>query len=145
MSQPHVEALTEHETYDLLCAYTVTHADPDFVHQHVFDTFAAQTATASTKPIALAMSLVGLYLAAEKGYSGRKVQHVHTLLARGGRKTWPVCALPEHRGAIRVGDVVAAPPGRERDALIHRWCASVWTALAGNRDAVVELLRTSLP
>jgi len=77
MSQAHVEALTEHETYDLLCAYTVTHADPDFVHQHVVDTLAAQTATASTKPIALAMSLVGLYLAAEKGYSGRKVQHVH--------------------------------------------------------------------
>jgi len=63
MSQPHVEGLTERETYDLLWAYTVTHADPDFVHQHVVDTFAAQAATAWTKPIALAMSLVGLYLA----------------------------------------------------------------------------------
>lgn len=145
VSQRDVEFLTERAAYDVLCAYTLTHGDAAFIHQHVVDAFAAQTATASSKPIMLAMSLVGLYLTAEKGYSGRQVQHIHSLLARGGRKTWPFFTLPDDRGAIRVGDVMAAAPGPERDREVHRWCAAVWAAFVGNRATVVELLRTGLP
>ena len=34
------------------------------------------------KPITTAFSLIGLYYAIEKGFNGRQVQRVHTLLSR---------------------------------------------------------------
>lgn len=138
------DAEAERETYDVLCAYTLMHHDPAFIHQYVVDAFAAQCADPRTKPITLTFALVGLYLAVERGYTGRQVQRVHTLLARRSR-AWPPFALPEQRGSVRVADVMAAEPGPERDAAIRRWCASVWGAYAESRGAIVELLEAELP
>ena len=42
---------------------------------------------------------------------------------------------------MTVVDVLAAPAGPERDLAIETWCRSVWTALAGNRQTIVALLR----
>src|SRR5215471_21282434 len=96
---------SERERYHELTAYTLSHTDPAFIHQYAVDAFAAQTADDATKPITLAFALVGLYLAAERQYSGRQVQRVHTLLARR-RKRWPKFDSPEFRGAITVRDVM---------------------------------------
>jgi len=126
--------------YHELCAYTLSHGDPEFLHQHVVDAFAAQHASVASKPIGVTMALVGLYLHAERGLTGRQVQRVHMQLARRPRQ-WPAFILPDDRGSMTAVEVMAAPEGPERDGQIHAWAASVWQAFAGHREAVAELLR----
>ena len=41
--------MTEKEAYDELCAYTLSHDDPAFIHQYVVDAWCAQHADAQTK------------------------------------------------------------------------------------------------
>ena len=129
---------SERDAYDELCCYTLAHDDPSFIHQHVVDTFAAQDAD-EHEPIRLTFALVGLYLHVEKGFSGREVQLAHMKIARR-KQQWPVFALPDDRGSITASDVLAAPPGSERDRAIHEWCACVWRAFLDSRPKVVSLL-----
>lgn len=130
---------TEREAYDELCAYTLTHGDPEFIHQHVVDAFAAQQATPESKPIGVTFALAGLYLHIEKLYSGREVQRAHMKMAQK-KRTWPTFVLPTNRGAVTARDVLTVPEGPERDRAIHEWCASVWSAFSANRQAVIDLL-----
>ncbi len=129
----------EAEDYDALRCYTLAHADPAFIHQHVVDAFAAQHADEATKPIALTFALVGLYLCVERHFSGRQVQRVHMDLARR-KQPWPKFALPTGRGDIGVAQVMTAPEGPARDAAIHAWCASVWGTFDHARQTVIDLL-----
>jgi len=129
----------EQEAYDALQCYTLAHGGRAFVHQHVVDAWAAQHASARTKPIALTFALVGLYLRLEQDFSGRQVQKAHISLARHERN-WPSLPLPQERGSVTATQVVAAPPGPERDRMIDAWCASVWAAFGESHQAVAELL-----
>src|SRR5205085_6003826 len=95
----------DRDAYDELCAYTLTHGDPSFIHQHVVDAFAAQHADASSKPIGVTFALVGLYLQLEKHFSGREVQRVHMQLARR-KRVWPAFVIPSRRGAMTAIDVM---------------------------------------
>jgi hypothetical protein len=122
--------------YDEVYVYTM--GRPGFILQHVVDAFAVQTADENTKPIAVVFGLVGLYLHVEEQFSGRQVQEAHMKLGRA-RRQWPRIHLPEERGSICVVDVLAAPPGPERDTAIDEWCRSVWTAFAANRQTIVAL------
>ena len=97
----------EEEAYHEVCAYTLTHGDATFIHQHVVDAWAAQHASPQSKPIAVFFALVGLYLHVERQFTGREVQRVHMKLARR-KEPWPVGPLPEARGAITALDVAAA-------------------------------------
>ena len=137
------DARAELQEYHQLCAYTLSHADRRFIHQHVVDAFAAQRATASTKPIALAFALIGLYLHVERYQTGKQVQRAHMLLARH-RKSVPRFELPDTRGEITVMDVMRLAAGPQRDAMIDTWCASVWEAYRACHDQVAELVRTEL-
>ena len=130
----------EQTAYDELCGYTFGLRDADFIHQHVVDAFIVQRADASTKPIALAFGLVGLYLKVEQGTTGSQIQGVHMALARRPR-SWPAFALPRERGALTAIDVMQAPPGPERVRAIEAWCASVWAAFRDQREAVAALLQ----
>jgi hypothetical protein len=132
--------VTPEQTFHELCYYTLAHGDPSFIHQHVVDALAAQSADEHDKPIKLAFALVGLYLHIERQFSGRQVQRVHMQLARQ-KQAWPLFALPADRGSITVAHVMAAPAGPERDAMIHQWCSSVWEAFRESRQAVIDLLR----
>jgi hypothetical protein len=131
---------SEQDAYDELRCYTLAHGDPSFIHQHAVDAFTAQHANDQTKPIALAFSLVGLYLFIERQFSGKQVQRVHMKLAND-KQSWPVFVLPRERGSITVIDVLVAPAGIQRDKAIQAWCASVWEAFHESRGAVIELLR----
>ena len=71
------------ESYDQLAAYTLGRGDAGFIHQHVVDAYAVKTGTDDTKPIRTAQAIIGLYLHAEHGLTGRQVQRVHHLLADG--------------------------------------------------------------
>lgn len=123
--------------YDEIYAYSLTR--PGFILQHVVDA-AVQTATPASKPIGVTFDLVGLYLHVEKQFSGRDVQEAHMELGRRKRE-WPSVYLPEDRGSITAGDVLAAPAGPERDAAIENWCRSVCSAFSANRELVIDLLR----
>jgi hypothetical protein len=99
--------------YHELQAYTITHGDLAFIHQHVVDAWTLQHADESTKPIAVAFALVGLYLHCERGYTGKQVQRVHMIMARR-KRVWPTFALPNQRGALTVKDVMVHPSGPAR-------------------------------
>jgi hypothetical protein len=134
----------ERDKYHELSYYTLAHGDPSFIHQHIVDAHTAQCANESSKPIAVAFALIGLYLAVEENRSGKDVQRTHMTLAKK-RREWPRFALPRHLGAITVSDVLAAPAGDQRDDMIRQWCASVWAAWAESHAQVRALLREMLP
>src|SRR2546423_5435861 len=125
---------SELDAYHELCAYTLTHGDAEFIHQHVVDAFAAQRATPSSKPIGVTFALVGLYLHVEKQYSGRHVQRVHMQLARR-KRTWPTFVLPPNRGAMTAVDVMAAPARPEGGRAIPEWGGTPLEAVAAERPA----------
>ena len=127
-----------HDAYDEVYVYTM--GRPGFILQHVVDAFAVQTASDASKPISIVFGLVGLYLRVERQFSGRQVQEVHMKLGRKKRE-WPHVYLPEARGSMTVSHVLAAPAGAERDIAIDDWCRSVWTAVHGSRQTVIDLLR----
>ena len=131
------------ELFHELMFYTLSHPDPAFIHQNVVDAYAAQTADEATKNITIIFALIGLYLSVEKGFTGRQVQKAHMSLAQR-RKSWPRPPLSHERGSVAIADVLAAPPGAQRDALIHSWCASVWQAWSESRDLIAELARKEL-
>ena len=127
------------EKFYELSYYTLAHSHPAFIHQHIVDAFAAQTADQNTKPISLAFALIGLCLYLEKNYTGKQVQLAHMALAPRKRE-WPNFDLPESRGEITVVDVLNEPAGPARDAKIREWCASVWQAYRASHQQVLELL-----
>ena len=131
------------EPFDELSFYTLAHPDPAFIHQHIVDAFIAQTANEDTKPIGIAFSLIGLCLYLEKNYTGKQVQVAHMALARRKRE-WPKFDLPASRGEITIADVLREPPGKDRDAKIRDWCASVWEAYADSHQQVRDLVSSYL-
>ncbi|HET9109488.1 MAG TPA: DUF5946 family protein [Ktedonobacterales bacterium] len=124
--------------YGELTGYTVMRRDEAFIHQHLVDTYAAQHAGEGRPTIGPAFALIGLYLAVEKGYTGKQVQHMHMLLARRS-KTWPAFTLPAHVGPLTALDVLNAAPGSERDETLMRWAHSVWEAWADEHERVRAL------
>ena len=134
--------MTDQENaYHQLCAYTLSLRDAAFIHQHVVDAYMAQHADEHTKPIGITFALVGLYLHLEKKFSGKEVQRAHMTLGRE-KHEWPSFALPAERGSMTAVDVLAKPPGAERDNAIDAWCQSVWSAFRdGSRETVGSLLR----
>ncbi len=133
----------EQEQYNELSYYTISHPSPSFIHQHIVDAYAAQYADENTRPITLAFALIGLYLFIERNYSGKEVQKAHMQLAKK-RKQCPVFDQPKQRGTVTVSDVLAAPPGIERDEAIRKWCASAWEAYRESHKKIIDLVRTEL-
>jgi len=125
------------DLYNELAFYTLSHADPSFIHQHVVDAYTAQSATIHTKKIALFFALAGLYLTVEKGYSGRQVQLAHLKMA-DNKQMIPDLSIPDDKGALTIETVLQAPVGELRDNLIQEWCISVWKAYSNERDRVIN-------
>ncbi len=132
--------MTDEDAYHEICAYTLTLGDAAFIHQHVVDAWAAQQATSASKPITVCFAVLGLYLHAEHGFTGREVQLAHMHLARAP-EAWPVGPLPSARGDITAPQVLAAPPGAARDAMISAWAGAVWSAYLDHRPAIDAMLR----
>jgi hypothetical protein len=124
---------------DELSAYTLTHPGRDFVHQHVVDAFGAQHPVRTSTGIGLAFALIGLYLHVERGCSGREVQQAHMRLARK-RRLWPSFDPPTEAAPMTVHDVVAVPPGPDRDRAITAWAAAVWASWRASHADVAMLL-----
>ena len=140
-SNPHEKTtrMSDEEAFHELCGYTLTHSGGGFIHQLVVDAYAAQHATAASKAIGVFFSIVGIYLVAERSFTGRQVQLAHIALAKI-RSEWPQMILPAQRGSITVHDVLAAPEGEARDAMIHAWARATWDAFSANRAVVGAFL-----
>ncbi|MGA8531120.1 MAG: DUF5946 family protein [Acidobacteriaceae bacterium] len=137
------EAHPDQALFDELSFYTLARPRSEFIHQLAIDTFTAQHATASTKPIAVVFALLGLYLHAERSFAGLEIQRVHMRLAPL-RLTWPVLPLPERHADLTVADVLATEAGPARDAMIRRWCIAEWQVWSDSRAAIAHLLKTQL-
>lgn len=70
---------------------------PFFHHQLCVDAYGAQHSGGSVRPITAVFALVGLYLAVERGFTGRQVQIAHMKLVKkaGKRTDWPRLEPPE--------------------------------------------------
>lgn len=113
------------ELFGELSAYTLSHGDPKFIHQHAVDAWQLQHAIVSTSNIGIAFSLIGLYLALERGYIGRQVQLAHMQLGRT-KRNWGDFEIPSSRAPFTVADVLETEPGLARDARLMQWAAAVW-------------------
>jgi len=134
------------QAYSDLMSYTVAKQDPEFIHQHVVDTYAAQHAGGSTRNITVAFGLIGLYLALEKGYNGKQVQQAHMRIAKT-RKVWPRLEPPLQPLVLTVMDVLRAGTHGEKDTMIRKWMAAVWESWSDRhtwiRMTTDELLASS--
>ncbi|GAC1407891.1 MAG: hypothetical protein NVSMB52_20980 [Chloroflexota bacterium] len=130
------------DLYDSLCFYTLSLRDREFTHQLVVDAYAAQHAGPHTKAITTTFALVGLYLVAERGFTGRQVQRVHTLLAAKSQHGLQFSA-PATGATLSVKDVVDVPDGGKQVA-IHAWSAAVWNIWKDREAQITELVRTVL-
>ncbi len=126
-----------------LSSYTVSKRDAEFIHQHAVDAYEAQHAGDRTRNITVAFGLIGLYLALEKGFTGRQVQEAHMKLART-RKDWPRLDPPAIPAPITVLDVVQGRTDEERDQLIWKWMAAVWDSWSDRKDWVRAITDTLL-
>ena len=113
------------DLYWELSAFTLGLSDTTFPHQHVVDAYAAQHVGPGMKPITAAFALIGLYLAFERGYTGRQVQLVHMAIARK-RHAWPSFEPPPARAALTVRDVLRSVKAQSYKTPIMDWARSVW-------------------
>lgn len=121
-----------------LAAYDIERARPDFLHQQAVDAYAAQHPGPPTRPISVWFALVGLHLFADRGLTGRQVQRAHMQLARE-RTAWEPIQAPASLAGVTVGDVLAQPPGDQRDAALGDWARWVWSRWADHHDEVAAL------
>ena len=126
-----------------LTYYTLAHGDRRFFHQHAVDAYGAQHLRVGKSTIGGAFTLAGLYLAVEKGFTGRRVQLMHVEMAKRS-KEWPRFTPPATLGAMTVADVVAVEPGPERDERLLDWCKSVWAAWAADQSRVRSMVEPFL-
>jgi hypothetical protein len=123
-----------------LSYYTLAHPDPAFLHQHLVDAYGAQHVRRESKStIGAAFALAGLYLAVQRGFTGRQVQKMHMLMASKS-KQWPRFEPPADGGPLTVADVLQVEPGAGRDQQLMRWCASVWAAWSSEQGRVREMV-----
>ena len=108
--------------YDLTC-WTLVRQDAGFVHQHAVDAYAAQHVGERMRPITAVFALIGLYLAVERGYTGREVQLVHMKIGR--RRDWPRLEPPKDRGELTVMDILLAATDAKKEEMLMRPTASV--------------------
>jgi len=122
-----------------LTYYTLAHGDPRFIHQHLVDAYGAQHVRQSGSTIGAAFSLAGLYLAVERGFTGRQVQQMHIVMSSRS-KQWPRFDPPTDVGPLTVADVLAVEPGPGRDEKLLQWCASIWRAWSAEHGRVKEMV-----
>jgi Family of unknown function (DUF5946) len=137
-TEPHLALFQE------LAFYTLSKGDEAFIHQHAVDAYAAQHADSMTRPIKIIFGLVGLYLALDRGWTGRQIQLFHMKMARH-KRDWPTIDLPTGRGSLSVEDVLAASPGYVRDLRIMDWCRSTWDAYAASHATIRQLVSEMEP
>ncbi len=125
-----------------LTAFTLSLQDDDFIHQITVDTYAAQHTGPNMKPITLAFALIGLYLAFEKGHSGKEVQQAHMELAQKHQE-WPKFPPPAGKSEITVQNVLQNVTRVSYKQPIYEWGRSVWALWTPEHHNVAALIKDS--
>ncbi|HET8627245.1 MAG TPA: DUF5946 family protein [Thermomicrobiales bacterium] len=81
----------------------------------------------------VALHLMTLYLALERGATAEECRRSHQHMAHRG---YPWLTPPDHRGDLTVADVLAARDAAEHRALVERWARAVWDAWAAHHATV---------
>lgn len=127
------------QLYDELTAFTQTGGDNDFIHQTAFDSYTAQHLGPKLKPIGGAFALIGLYMAFERGYTGRQVQLAHMALGNT-RRDWPRFVSPQGQTVLTVADVVRGLSQENYRQRINAWGKAVWDWWKPEHERVAELI-----
>ena len=93
------------QLYHELSANFIMSPDVTFVPNMRLTHMVLQHSGNRVKNIRTAFSLIGLYLAVEREYTGRQVQHAHMELAKRNIK-WSSFILPIRPYALSVADVL---------------------------------------
>jgi hypothetical protein len=117
-------------------------------HQLAVDAYGAQHAGGDTAYIRVAYSLVGLYLAIDRGMTRIQIREVHREMGRPD-PSWPPFPRPDATGVVTIVDVAdagfrAASVDGHADA-VQRWAGDVWAAWGERREAVAGLAARLLP
>lgn len=120
--------------YTSLMGYTLSLGDPEFVHQYAVDAYAAQHPGPPGKPISTVFALIGLYLALERGYTGRQVQLVHMQIAK---QVWTHLPRPASPGELTVQHMLDTPESA-RLTQLRSWMQSVWLSWNAQHSWVRE-------
>jgi hypothetical protein len=117
--------------------------DINFVHQHAIDTYSAQHAGNDMKNITIAFSLIGLYYAVERGFTGKQVQRVHMLLSKQ-KHNWTALQLPNKPYSLTVSDVLKQKAGESRDDMLRKWMYDVWGCWEHQHNWIKEISKILL-
>ena len=128
-----------YQQFNELSFYTLSLGYQEFLHQTAIDAYEAQHVGEKTKNITAAFGLIGLYLALERGYTGRQVQLAHMKLANRN-KNWPRLEPPSVHWTMTVADVLQAPEGQERNVRILEWGRAVWDGWADAHGVIRQLV-----
>jgi hypothetical protein len=131
------------ETYYELTYWTLAQQDGRFIHQFAVDAYEAQHARGRTRPITAVFGLIGLYLALEKGYTGRQVQLAHMKIA-SRRKDWPRLEPPARKADLTVMDVLRAETETEKEKMLTKWAESVWEISEDRHEWIREITEKTL-
>lgn len=126
------------QMYTQLAGYTLSLNDKEFFHQTAIDTYESQHTGATAKNITTAFGLIGLYLAIEKGFTGKQVQRAHMFLGERAHD-WPRFEPPTNKWEVTVADVMDTPEA-DRIVKIKQWAFSVWQGWRASHTQVKALV-----
>jgi hypothetical protein len=113
-------------------------------HQLAVDAYGAQHSDPEGQGIRIAYSLVGLYLALERGMNGLQVRKIHQSMGKP-QPDWPRFPRPPSLGAVTILHVakrgVQANSVEAHAQAVQEWAGSVWSAWSAQHDAVAALAR----
>ncbi len=111
-------------------------------HQMMVDAYGAQHPGPPEKPIRLGYSLVGLYLAFERGRTGLEVRDAHMRMGKPDAR-WPVFVRPPGFASVTIADVsdagarVGSPHGHIE--VLQLWAHAVWEWWSPAHEDVAHL------
>lgn len=125
--------------YHELSAWLWSKDAESFPKQYAVDAYGAQHVGPATKDIRVAFSLIGLYLAVEKGYTGKMVQEAHQKLAQK-KIVWPHFGAPATPYTVTVVDVLKRTSPQDRLLALNAWSADVWRNWGAEKQAWTRAL-----
>ncbi len=129
--------------YDRLAAFTQSRGDKDFIHQIAVDAYTAQHLGPEVKPIGGTFALVGLFLAFERGYTGRQVQLAHMALGKT-KRDWPRFEPSKGTAKLTVADALRGLDEKNYRDRINAWGKAVWDLWKPEHGHVAALVNKFL-
>ncbi len=129
--------------YYELTNWTLSRGDSEFLHQYAVDAYEAQHTGEDTRSIMTIFALIGLYLAVEKGFTGRQVQLAHIKIGKR-KRAWPKLMPPEHAGELTVRDVLCTNTDIERRERLLAWAITVWNMWDSQQDYIRKITEQML-